>query len=221
MAELKICGLTTLADLGLALRLGADYLGAIVDIPRSPRNVPPAVAKSLLRAARGRGVLVTDHPNAPWLAQLTQETRPAAVQLHRDPDREMLRQLRALLPERVELWAVLSLPVEPEAAAEALPLLTASAQRLVHTGVARIVLDSKAAGVSGGTGMTANWSLAAQVIAASPLPVLLAGGITPQNARAALDASGAAGLDVSSGVERSPGRKDPARLRALFAQLRP
>jgi phosphoribosylanthranilate isomerase len=152
---------------------------------------------------------------------MAREVPLAAVQLHREPEEEVLRDLRARLPGPVEVWAVLSLPVEPGAAADAVPTLAQKARRLPQAGVARIVLDSKVGGVSGGTGVAGDWSLAARVIAASPLPVLLAGGITADNAVAALRVSRAAGLDVSSGVERSPGRKDPTRLRALFAQLRP
>jgi len=220
MPRVKICGLTTLADLRLALRLGADYVGAIVDIVRSPRSVSPEVACALLRAARGRGVVVTDRPDGEWLPGLVRAACPAAVQLHAEPCAEHLACLRSVLPSCVELWAVLSIPVEPAAAADAVSGLTRDARRLARAGVSVIVLDSKVGGVSGGTGITANWSLGAQIVAASPLPVLLAGGITPENAMAAAAASGAAGLDISSGVERCPGRKDPARVAAIFRQIR-
>jgi phosphoribosylanthranilate isomerase len=220
MPRLKICGLTTLADLGLALRVGADFVGAIVDIARSPRSVPPEVASFLLRAARGRGVVVTDRPDAGWLPGLLRAACPAAVQLHAEPSAESVACLRSVLPPCVELWAVLSIPVEPAVAADAVSGLMQDARRLARAGVSVIVLDSKVGGVSGGTGIAASWSLAAQIVAASPLPVLLAGGITPQNAVAALAASSAAGLDVSSGVERCPGRKDPARMAAICQQLK-
>jgi phosphoribosylanthranilate isomerase len=130
MPHLKICGLTSLADLGLALRLNADFLGTIVDVPRSPRSVSPAVASALLRAARGRGVVVTVRPDAPWLSAVLAAGAPAAVQFHAEPAPDALTYLRAQLPAGVELWAVLSLPVEPAAAADALPALDRKSTRL-------------------------------------------------------------------------------------------
>jgi phosphoribosylanthranilate isomerase len=78
-----------------------------------------------------------------------------------------------------------------------------------------IVLDTAVRGQSGGTGQVSDWSVAARIVAQSPLPVLLAGGISPENAPAALATVQPAGLDASSRLEASPGRKDPAKVREL------
>ena len=98
--------------------------------------------------------------------------------------------------------------------------MLAQMRALAEVGVARIVLDSRVRGMSGGTGITCDWSVAAQVVARSPLPVMLAGGIAPENVREAIASVRPAGVDVSSGVERAPGVKDPAAVRLVIAQVR-
>jgi phosphoribosylanthranilate isomerase len=80
-----------------------------------------------------------------------------------------------------------------------------------------LLFDTRSQGRFGGSGATFPWELAAD--AAGDTPFLVAGGLGPENARQALAASGALGLDVSSGVESEPGVKDPQALRALFAAL--
>jgi phosphoribosylanthranilate isomerase len=216
MHILKICGLTRLTDLRLALRLGASYVGAIVDIPRSPRSLPVHVATHLLRAAPGRGVAVTDLADPAALLRLAQALQPAVLQLHASPLPAVIRPLAAALPHTA-LWPVLSLPADRDQAAAALPTLLALAAEYAAAGATHCLLDTSVAGRSGGTGVAADWSLAAEIVAACPVPVILAGGLGPHNLAAALAATSAAGADVSSGVERAPGIKDPALLTALFA----
>jgi phosphoribosylanthranilate isomerase len=216
MPILKVCGLTRVCDLRLALRLGADYVGVIVDIPRSPRSLPVHVAALLLRGAAGRGVAVTERADVGALRGLAEALRPAALQLHASPPAEVVHSLAEALPD-VELWPVLSLPADREEAVVALPGLLALAAEYAAAGARRCLLDTRVAGRSGGTGVTADWALAAEVVRGCPVPVILAGGLGPANLAAALAATSAAGGDVSSGVERAPGIKAPALLAALFA----
>ena len=132
------------------------------------------------------------------VAQAAQALGLHAVQLHGEEDAMYIRALRGLLPEGTEIWAAASVG---EAVAE--PRL----------GADRTVYDTG----SGGTGRTFDWSR----IAARPdlAEALLAGGLNPANAREAARV-GAWALDVSSGVEAAPGRKDPDTLRAFFEALR-
>lgn len=90
----------------------------------------------------------------------------------------------------------------------------------VANGAARIVLDAPHATAYGGTGHTVDWDLAAEIVAASSVPVVLAGGLRPENVGEAIRRVRPFGVDVSSGVESSPGVKDPARLRAFFEAVR-
>ncbi len=215
MALVKVCGLTRLADVALCLRLGVTYLGAIVDIPRSPRCLTWEQACLLLRAARGQGVAVVASDDVSRVAALASEAGPAAVQLHGGQSAELVERLGSSLPASTEIWPVLSLPVEPQEAREELPALIEAAQRLVAAGAGRLVLDSKVRGVSGGTGVPMNREHAAEIVAACGVPVMLAGGINPATASEALRVTGAAGVDVSSGVERAPGIKSPRAIEQL------
>lgn len=217
MPIVKVCGLTRVADLRLALRLGATYVGAIVEITRSPRSISAAQAARLLRCAGGPGVVVTDSTALEWLAELAEAAGAAAIQLHGAQEPALITALRQQVGPQVEIWGVVGMPADPQAAQRALPSLAETARRYTEAGAAKLVLDTQISGASGGTGVPMSWELARQLIAACRVPVLLAGGITPDNARQALETSGAAGLDVSSGVETRPGVKSPAKLRQLLA----
>ena len=220
MPLIKVCGLTRIADLAVALRLGADHAGSIVEIPRSPRCLSRQAAGRLLRCAAGRGVVVAETEDDAWLADVAAECRAGAVQLHGSCAPQVVARLREALPPQVEAWCVSAMPVEAAEAVAELDRLVAQARDCAAAGAAKVVLDASVRGVSGGTGAPVNWNLAARFIAACPVPVLLAGGITPANAREALAATGAAGVDVSSGVETAPGVKSPHELRRLVAAVR-
>ena len=124
-----------------------------------------------------------------------------AVQLHGEEDAAYVRGLRALLPETTEIWTVAAVGDElPEP----------------PPGADRTLFDSKVAGRSGGTGIAFDWGrLAGRDLSRA----ILAGGLNPANAR---DAAGLGtyALDVGSGVEAQPGRKDAGRLQAFFEALR-
>lgn len=220
MPLIKVCGLTRIADLTLALRLGADYVGGIVEIARSPRCLSRLAASRLLRCAAGRAVVVAETQDCAWLAEVAAECRAAAVQVHGACTPQLVTRLRDALPPRAEVWCVTPMPVNVREAAEEIEGIIAQARACAEAGAAKVVLDASVRGVSGGTGTPVNWDLAARFIARCPVPVLLAGGMTPANARAALDATRAAGLDVSSGVETAPGVKSPQDMRRLVAAVR-
>lgn len=212
---LKVCGLTRVTDLRLAQRLGVDYLGAILEVERSPRSLSRETLPKLLRCAPRQGVVVTVSEDLSLLEQVAEASQAAAVQLHGGQSPELTHRLVQRLPSPIEVWGVLAMPADADDTQRRIAELTAEAKELTQAGVAKVILDSKVKGVSGGTGVPLNWELAAQVIAGCRVPVLLAGGLTPQNAAEALSVSGAAGLDVSSGVEVRPGIKSPEALRAL------
>jgi len=127
----------------------------------------------------------------------------AAVQLHGEEDALYIRGLRGLLPEGTEIWAAGAVAA------------TVPEPRL---GADRTLFDTEVAGRSGGTGIAFDWTR----LEGRPdlARAVLAGGLNPGNARAAA-AVGAYALDVGSGVEAAPARKDPARLAAFFEALRP
>lgn len=201
MIRVKICGITTIEDALLAAELGASAIG-LVFWPDSPRFVDLGHAKAIVRALppflSAVGVFVDQEDEALYVAQ---ETGLSAVQFHGD---ELPASYRTF-PVRV----IKAVTVRDASAGEAAAAVPASATVLVdaHDPIKR-----------GGTGRAVDWSIAATI--ARERPVILSGGLTAANAVDAMDAVRPYALDLSSGVESAPGRKDPAKLRALFAALR-
>jgi indole-3-glycerol phosphate synthase/phosphoribosylanthranilate isomerase len=195
--RVKVCGVTTAEDAALAAEAGASFVGLIM-VPGTPRALTLAEAGAV---ANGTvlprvGVFRNEKPMA--VAQAAQALGLHAVQLHGEEDAIYIRALRGLLPEGTQIWAVASVGEDvPE------PRL----------GADRTVYDSG----SGGTGRAFDWARLAGREALAE--ALLAGGLHPGNARDAARV-GAWALDVSSGVEAAPGRKDPEKVGAFFEALR-
>lgn len=216
--ELKICGLTTIADMRLCERLGADYVGMVVEVPRSPRAISRYVAQHLCRTAAAKPVVVVADLTAPQIGEIANLCRPAAVQVH-DADLAQVHQLQGLLPDEVQLWLALGLPPAGEDTQTRVAEMVEQIEKCADCGVARIVLDTTLKCLTGGTGVPGDWPTAAQIVKQSPLPVMLAGGLTPENVAAAISQVQPAGVDISSGVECQPGRKDSRKLRQLAQAL--
>ncbi len=219
-ALVKICGLTRPEDVALAVELGAWAVGFV--FAPSPRRVTGDVARRLVVAAReaaARGPLLHgplmvgvfgDSP-AEAVVDMAEAVGLDAVQLHgSQPDAAAVRD--ALGDRGLPVLVIRAIPV-PAGEVRVADLRKAVAAS--REGADLILFDTRAEGRWGGTGMTFPWGPVRE--AAGHSPYLVAGGIGPHNVREALDVSGAWGVDVSSGVEQSPGIKDEALLRALFA----
>ena len=200
MIPVKICGITRLEDARLAVQHGARALGFIF-WPSSPRCVAPDAAARIIAALPPFIVTVGVFVQQPAeeINAIARRCRLDRIQLHGG---EPLEALAAL--ER-PAWRVFRLKSEADAAAA-----LAAPDRLVH-------LDTFHEHLVGGTGRAFNWDWARRVAAAKP--VILSGGITPENAAEAVQTVQPAALDVSSGVEAAPGIKDPIKLAALFRAL--
>ncbi len=208
---LKICGLTRIADFRHAQRCGADFLGIIVDVPFSPRSLPLAAATHLAVLCPQRVVAVTTSIQAEQLTEIVQILQPHALQLHNPQALAAAQDLRGA----THLWLAVPVPSHTEAPRQAVEeAISTIAQAQAH-GVEMIILDTISQGRLGGTGQTSDWDIAAEIVRQSPLPVLLAGGIGPDNAREALERVQPAGIDASSRLEICPGQKNPLAVRAL------
>lgn len=196
----KVCGLTRREDVSAALEAGADWLGFVVK-GAGPRRIDAAFAGELVAASGARevvAVMVTPWPDeALRMARLAGATR---VQLHRvDP---------AAWPEDFPLPVTFSVPVEPDGRiAGGLP----GARHLV-------LLDTSHPSLAGGTGATYPWHEAAAL--ARSRPVMLAGGLGPDNVAAAVERVRPFGVDASSRLESAPGVKDHERVRRFVAAVR-
>jgi indole-3-glycerol phosphate synthase/phosphoribosylanthranilate isomerase len=200
--RVKVCGVTNEEDAALAARAGAHWVGMVM-VPGTPRAVTLAQAEAVADAAEGAArVAVFRNEKVMAVADAAWALGLGAVQLHGAEDASYIRGLRSLLPEGVEIWAA-------GAIGEAVPE--------PRPGADRTLFDTSVGGQSGGTGIAFDW---ARISGRSELgAALLAGGLRPENAAEAARV-GAYGLDICSGVESAPGRKDPARVGAFFAALR-
>jgi phosphoribosylanthranilate isomerase len=196
----KICGITRVEDARLAVSFGATHIGVIC-WSGSPRHVTPTAAAAIAAAVRGAAAVVGVFVDADAgeINGIASEAGFDLLQLHG-------RETPTLLP-RLARPAIKALPVGP-GLDEALA---------TWTGVP-ILLDAHDPVRHGGTGSVVDWDRAA--IVARRREVILAGGLRPENIGEALARVRPRGVDVSSGVESSPGIKDGERLRALFDAIR-
>lgn len=199
----KVCGLTRLADIEAAADAGATYAGLVM-VPGTPRAVTPMEADRLAAVARAKGLAVVGvfrDEDVRLVAQEAESLALTAVQLHGDEGEDYIASLRALLPPTCEIWAASAVGETIE----------------TRVNADRILFDTAVGGRSGGTGRVFDWMrLAGREDVGTGL---LAGGLNPGNARAATRV-GTFALDVGSGVEAEPGRKDAAKLGAFFEALR-
>jgi phosphoribosylanthranilate isomerase len=206
----KICGLSTALTLDAALEAGADMVG-FVFFSKSPRHIDWATARALGRQVAGRAKIVALSVDADdeTLRRIVDALSPDLMQLHGS-------ETPARVKEIGELFA------RPTMKAIGVATRADLAAAAAYEGVADILLidakPPKDAVLPGGNGRPFDWRLTQDFHA--PLPWLLSGGLEPDNVEAAIALSGARGVDVSSGVERAPGVKDPARIRAFVAAAR-
>jgi phosphoribosylanthranilate isomerase len=200
----KICGITNAQDAFIALEAGADLLG-LNFFPPSPRFVTPQEAGQIVRQIRGPhptaclvGVFVDEDPAS--VQQIMARCDLDYAQLHGEEPPEWTtalldRGLKVIKAFRVRDGTSL-----------------AGIER--HQATAYL-LDTYVPGQAGGTGQTFDWQLATQASARGP--VILAGGLTPANVAEAIRTARPWGVDVASGVEAEPGRKDPTMVRQFIA----
>lgn len=193
----KICGITRLDDALAAAEVGADAIGFIF-WPRSPRFIDPYRARTIVaalpRLVRTVGVFV-DQP-VEYVAGVANLARLSAVQLHGS--------------ETPRAAAALGRPV--------IKAITADAAALAQwPSNVTLLIDAHDPVKKGGTGTSVDWNAAAAIAAQRPL--LLAGGLTPDNIGEAIARVRPFGVDVSSGVESAPGIKNHERLQALFKAI--
>jgi len=206
----KICGLSTQATLAAALDADADMVG-FVFFPKSPRHVDLSIARDLARRAAGRAEVVAlcVEPSDELLARIIDAIEPDYLQLH-----------GAETPDRVaEIQDVFQTSV-----IKAIGVSTQDdfAKAAAYAGKCdALIIDAKAPPGSvlpGGNGVCFDWRLARDFQPRKPW--LLSGGLTVENVAEAIALSRARGVDVSSGVETSPGVKDAAKIDAFIAAAR-
>ena len=205
MGKGKICGITNWSDARGAVEAGADFLGFNF-YRESSRYISPAAARRIVQRLPEKVASVGVFVNEPEREMLTIARRVGLdyVQLHGDETADvvsrMRRSVRVIKAVRVrESFRV--------------------AQLANFKRASSILLDGFDSRLRGGTGKSFNWKLAKS--AGRKRQIFLAGGLTPENAAEAVSAARPFAIDVCSGVESRPGKKDLARMRALVAAVRP
>ncbi len=212
MTRVKICGIREEAHALVAAEAGADFIGLV--FAPSPRQVPPAQAEKIASAVKQSGyatevVGVFVNMPAPEVNKIADSCHLDWVQLSGDESWEYCREITRPLIKAVRVGR----RQNPQEICDIL----ASGAKFLANQKHIYLLDSKVKGKYGGTGTTFNWSQARQV--AEQFPVIIAGGLTPENVAKAIKMAAPWGVDVSSGVE--VGRvKHVARIRALIEAVR-
>jgi phosphoribosylanthranilate isomerase len=201
--RVKICGITREEDLAVAVAAGADAVGFVVGAPSSPRNLSIERAEKLMKHIPIfiESVVVTPADGISSLVKIYESLRPDAIQIHGENSldfsviREKIRDVSLIKTVYVKTASAINEAVKASGYFDA------------------VLLDSFAQGKHGGTGVVHDWELSRWIRQKiEPKPLILAGGLKSENVRDAIRFVQPYAVDVSSGVELSPGVKDPQKV---------
>lgn len=199
LGDNKVCGLTHADDAAMVYQAGAVY-GGLIFAEKSKRKVDLESAHMVISGAPLKYVGVFQNQSLDLVLHHACSLKLNAVQLHGEEDQTYISQLKARLPDGCDIWKAYG--------------VTNSIPKLMSSDVSRHLLDSKIGNQSGGTGKSFDWSLIS-----TTNNIMLAGGISPLNAKQAASL-GCLGLDLNSGVESAPGKKDPQLVKQAFSEIR-
>ncbi|MGC8863081.1 MAG: phosphoribosylanthranilate isomerase [Armatimonadota bacterium] len=223
MVRVKICGNTDAEQIAMAVDAGADCVGLVVEYPVPvPWNLSREEAAELLPLVPpfvSRAV-VTGGP-AEVVLSIAQLLRPHLIQLHTDnPVEETARICRELSRCGIGLIRALRIDVASGSAGGEVGDPVKAARALQDTGICGLVVDARTDKLPAGTGETVDWALARRIRDSARVPVILAGGLNPENVREAILAVRPYGVDVITGVESARRVKDPALVREFVRRAR-
>ena len=202
MTKIKICGIKTANDALAAMEAGADLIGFNF-YPKSPRHIDVGICRDIMAVMRQYGHItyVGVFVNAPLeeIRGTIDTCGLALAQLHGDETPEMLSALDGR-------------------AFKAFRGIPSDVKGFTRSESPALLVDAAVKGVYGGSGVIADWSAAADL--AKSYPLLLAGGLNPENVADAVRQVNPWGVDVASGVELEPGKKDPSKMKAFVKVIR-
>ena len=205
--RVKICGITREEDLAVAVAAGADAVGFLVGVPSSPRNLTLERAERLLKQVPVfvDSVVVTVPDSIDSLVKIYNRLRPTAIQIHGEKTfqasviRSKIRDVHLIKTVYAKTGNVTAAVIEDSKAFDA------------------ILLDSFTKEQYGGTGVVHDWELSRQIKQTiEPTPLILAGGLKPENVKEAILTVQPYAVDVASGVELRPAVKDPKKVLAFI-----
>lgn len=216
IARIQVAGVYDAAEARLLAEAGVEWIGIPLRLPVNREDVSDEQAAAIVAAGAGKPVtfvLITYLERAAEIAQLARRIGVRHIQIHGATTPTDLDALRQLLPGVV---VIKSLVVPPGQGAR---LLLAQVEHLApHVDAFITDTYNPETGASGATGRTHDWAVSRALVEASPRPVILAGGLTPANVRAAILAVRPAGVDSHTGVEGPDGRKDAAMVQRFVEE---
>lgn len=212
MVKVKICGFTNPEDVKVACELGVDMVGAIL-VPKSSRYVTTMQARQILDAVSGgiAKVAVIMPKDLSEVEKMARELKPDYLQIHLTFPAGKLFDLKERLD--TELIIVTPIPREIENRKKIIDRAIGVAEVADY-----VLLDTKGPS-GGGTGLTHDWSLSGEIREAVKKPIFLAGGLNASNVGQAIKIVRPYGVDVATGVESSPGKKDARRMREFIGAV--
>ncbi|HWZ51996.1 MAG TPA: phosphoribosylanthranilate isomerase [Granulicella sp.] len=233
---IKICANTSLADAQLAAELGADALGFVFAPSKRQVSIEQVAAITPHLPASVETVAVVQSQDAQEIVELVRSTGLTAVQLHGGLSLPLLRELHAGFAGRVPLIQTLHWSIDDDARS-AVVLAAQLREIAAEPSITRVLIDAKVGNAGGGTGRSFDWKAARIALTANQagnqktdqdtdhaasrkIDLIVAGGLRPENVAEAIQSLEPWGVDVASGVEASPGRKDPLKLKRFFENAR-
>lgn len=218
LPRVKICGMQSAEDIEMAVSYGADALGFITEVPvNTHRKLNAQTAAELVKKVPFfvDSVLVIMPSDAQQALELIEKVNPDLVQLHNKLNAEEMEVIRNGTQQKI--IRTFTIPVQSkELPAELISELDALVDNDLIDG---ILLDSGKAGYSGGTGAVHDWSISRQVVENTNIPVILAGGLNPENVQDAVKEVRPFAVDTASGVETNR-TKDPAKVCRFIEEAR-
>ncbi len=203
MIKVKICGITSKEDALMAAAYGADAVG-VIHVKETPRYVDLETARKIfdvLPVFVSRVVVAT--PESIGEALEIEETGADYIQLHGNESMDFVRELR----EKSRLRIIKKISVDENC--------IINSER--YSGIAdAILLDTKVKGMSGGTGKVHDWDISREIVESINKPVILAGGLSPENVGSAIEKVKPYAVDTSSGVESKPREKDKKKIKKFI-----
>lgn len=208
MTRAKICGIGDSGARDAAVAAGADAVGFVVEIPRSKRSIDREKARELIGGVPPfvSSVIVVEPKSAAEAADLALDTGADVIQVNDSLSFDDLLTLKEMVPTRL----VATVPAKSSGLDHARKMAKVANALLV---------DSLEGGKLGGTGTVHDWNLSADLVKEVGVPVILAGGLKPENVASAIKTVRPYAVDVSSGVE-TDGAKDPEKIEAFLREVR-
>ncbi|MFF5635444.1 phosphoribosylanthranilate isomerase [Streptomyces sp. NPDC012825] len=212
----QVAGVIDAAEADMIIGEGADWLGFALRLPSGKDDIPEQDAANIIKGLRAphAGVLISYLTDAAEISDFCTELGVVAVQLHGDVETGQLRLLKELRPD---LFVLKSLVVKEDNAEELLRLVDET-----HPFVDMYITDTfdPKTGAKGATGLTHDWNVSAELVRRSPKPLMMAGGLNPDNVYDAIVAVKPAAVDAHTGLEGADGRKDRTKVATFVAEAR-